>query len=193
MAHHATDHRAQILRTLHDLGAPTFEQNFAIYMENVTPMTIHQELIGHIGTRRAEWDALLRQVPAEQMNQLVLDSWSVRDVIAIITWKERRLIETIHDRTVIDASFSEIPQVEQASILEAGRALSLPALLDQHQVTHREMLDALRALTDDDLNAGRIDGLPPDEQFWKAIAAATWWSYPAFSAVVKGDGGTLSL
>ena len=26
-AHHGTDHRAQILRALHDRGAPTFEQN----------------------------------------------------------------------------------------------------------------------------------------------------------------------
>jgi uncharacterized damage-inducible protein DinB len=32
-AHHSTDHRAQVLHALHDLGAPTFEQNFAVYME----------------------------------------------------------------------------------------------------------------------------------------------------------------
>ena len=34
MAHvvnHNTDHRAQMLRLLHDLGAPTFEQDFIIY------------------------------------------------------------------------------------------------------------------------------------------------------------------
>jgi uncharacterized damage-inducible protein DinB len=183
-AHHATDHRAQILRALHDLGAPTFEQNFAVYMENVTPMTV-QEMIGHIGTKRAEWDDLLRQVPAGQMNQPVLDAWTVRDAITILTWKERQVVEIIRNRVVIEVSFSEISQAEQASVLEAGRALSLPALLDQHQMTHREMLDALRALTDDDLNAERIDGLPPDERFWKAIAGATWWSYPAFSGPLR--------
>src|SRR5690606_10946547 len=33
VAHHSTDHRAQILRALLDLGAPTFEQNFAVFME----------------------------------------------------------------------------------------------------------------------------------------------------------------
>jgi hypothetical protein len=38
-------------------------------------------------------------------------------------------------------------------------------------MTSRTML---RALTDDDLNAGYIDGPPPDERFWKVIAAATW-------------------
>ena len=63
--------------------------------------------------------------------------------------------------------------------------MPLPALLDQHQVTHREMLDALRVLTEDDLNSQHIDGLPPDERFWKAIAATTWWSYPAFSGPLR--------
>ncbi len=71
-------------------------------------------------------------------------------------------------------------------MLEASRALPLPALLDQHQAAHREMLDALRALTDDDLNdSEHIGGLPPDERFWKAIAAATWWRYPGFSAPLR--------
>jgi uncharacterized damage-inducible protein DinB len=93
-ANHATDHRAQILRALHDLGAPTFDQNFSDYMENATPMTV-EGLIEQIGTKRAEWDDLVRQVAAEDMDQLMLDAWRVRDAIAIITWKERRLIEII--------------------------------------------------------------------------------------------------
>lgn len=32
VANHGTDHRAQILRLLHDLGAPTFSQDFMIYL-----------------------------------------------------------------------------------------------------------------------------------------------------------------
>lgn len=32
LANHGTDHRAQILRTLHDLGAPTFPQDLIIYL-----------------------------------------------------------------------------------------------------------------------------------------------------------------
>lgn len=151
LVHHPTDHRAQILRVLHGLGAPTFEQNFAVYMENVTPMSV-QDLIGHIGTKRTEWDDLLRQIPAGQMNQPVLDAWTVRDTIAILTWKEHRVMEIIQNRAVIEASFGQLPEAEQVSIFEASRALSLPALLDQHQVAHREMLDTLRTLTDDDLN-----------------------------------------
>ncbi len=31
VVNHTTDHRAQMLRLLYDLGAPTFEQDFVIY------------------------------------------------------------------------------------------------------------------------------------------------------------------
>lgn len=183
-AQHATDHRAQILRILHDLGVPTFEQNFSDYMENATPMTV-DDLIGHIGTKRAEWEEILRLVPPEQMEQPVLDAWSGRDAITILTWKERTMIEIIQNRAFTGLSFGELPEAKQATILEEGRALPLPALLDRHHVTHREMLDALRTLTDDDLNSESIEGLPPDVRLWKVIAVAAWWSYAAFSGPLR--------
>jgi hypothetical protein len=47
------------------------------------------------------------------------------------------------------------------------------------------LLEALQALTEDELNSEDVDGLPPDERFWKAIAGATWWSYPAFSGPLR--------
>jgi uncharacterized damage-inducible protein DinB len=184
LAQHSTDHRAQILRALHNLGAPTFEQNFVIYMENATPVIV-QDLIGQIGAKRAEWDDLLRRVPDGQMDQPVLDAWTVRDAIAILTWKEQQVVEIMRKRAVSEASFGQLPEAEQASLLTASRALPLPALLDKHQATHREMLEALQALTEDELNSEDVDGLPPDERFWKAIAGATWWSYPAFSGPLR--------
>lgn len=183
-AQHAVDHRAQILRVLHDLGVPTFEQNFSDYMENATPMTV-EDLMGHIGTKRAEWNNILGQVSAEQMEQPVMDGWRVRDVITILTWKERTMIEIVETRAFSGLTFGELPETQQASILEEGRALSLPALLDQHHVTHHEMLDALRTLSDDDLNSQSIDGLPPDVRLWKVIAVAAWWSYSAFSGPLR--------
>lgn len=32
VVNHGTDHRAQVLRLLHDFGAPTFEQDFMNYL-----------------------------------------------------------------------------------------------------------------------------------------------------------------
>jgi hypothetical protein len=32
LVNHGTDHRAQVLRLLHDLGAPTFNQDLIIYL-----------------------------------------------------------------------------------------------------------------------------------------------------------------
>jgi uncharacterized damage-inducible protein DinB len=184
LAQHSTDHRAQILRALHDLGAPTFEQNFVIYMENATPVTV-QGLIGQIGAKRAEWDDLLRGVPDGQMDQPLLGAWTVRDVIAILTWKEQQVVQIMRTRAVSETSFGQLPEAEQGRILTASRALALPTLLDQHSATHRELLKALQALTEDELNSQDVDGLPPDERFWKAIAGPTWWSYPAFCGPLR--------
>ena len=184
LAHHSTDHRAQVLRALYDLGTPTFEQNFAVYMEYATPMSV-EALIGQIGAKRADWDGLLSQIPAGGMDQPMMDAWTVRDVIAILTWREQQVVAMIRDRAIIEASFGALPEAEQSRLLAASRALLLPALLDQHQATHRALLDALQALSDDDLNAEDIDGLPPDERFWKIIAWATWWSYPTFSGPLR--------
>lgn len=179
LAHHGTDHRSQILRTLHDLGAPTFEQNFAEYMENVIPTTA-QDLVQNISARRAEWDALLRQLPHEQMSQPLLGDQTVRDVIAMLSWKEQRVTEMIRTRTLVETIFGRLPATEQTAILETARAEPLPALLEQHHTIHRHMLDALQTLSDEDLNTASFAGLAPDQRLWKAIAGTTWWSYPAF-------------
>jgi uncharacterized damage-inducible protein DinB len=32
VANHGTDHRAQLLRALHDFGAPTFDQDLILYL-----------------------------------------------------------------------------------------------------------------------------------------------------------------
>ncbi len=93
----------------------------------------------------------------------------MRDVITIVTWKEHRVGEAIRNRVVREVSFGQLPEAEQTKILEASRGLPLPALLDRHQATYRETLHALQTLTDDDLNAEDIDGLPPDERYGRPL------------------------
>jgi len=185
MSHHSVDHRAQILHMLHDFGAPTFDQTFVVYMENTTPMPIN-DLIGRVSDKRTEWDELLRKVSAEQMNQMLMDDWTVRDAIAIVMWKEHKLMEFIHKRVITGFSFSELPRAEQTQILDASRVLPLETLLAEHQATHHEMLNVIRGLAESDLKASEgIVGWPSDEPFWKVIGGMTWWSYPTFSTSLR--------
>ncbi len=183
VANHSTDHRALILRALHDLGAPTFEQSFVLFMEQTVPMSV-EKLAGLIGDEWAAWEKLLGRVPAEQMDQPLMEGWTVRDGVAIVTWKDSRTLETIRKRALVNPSFGEQGEAERAAILEAGRALPLPELLDRQQAMHREMLDALQALPDEALTAQDVEGLP-DEPYWKAIAWGTWWGYPALSGPLR--------
>ena len=145
------------------MGAPTFEQNFAMYMENVTPVTV-AEVLGHIDAQRAAWDEALRQVPVELMGELLTGPWTVRDAVAIVTWKEQRAVEIVDSRAVVETSFGQLPEPEQSRILEEGRALPLMALLAQHEVTHEALLDKVRTLSDEELNTEQMEGLPRDER-----------------------------
>jgi uncharacterized damage-inducible protein DinB len=184
MTHHSTDHRSQILRALHDLGAPTFEQNFAVFMEDATPTTA-QGLIEHISHARVKWDDTLRKVSADKLDQPVTGTQTVRDIICIQTWTERRLSGIIHNLTMVDPTFNSLPASEQANFLAENRALSPSALLDQHQSAHRDLLAAIHTLTDATLNSADIKGVPSDERFWKIIASLTWWNYPGLSAPLR--------
>jgi uncharacterized damage-inducible protein DinB len=189
-AQHATDHRAQVLRALYGLGAPTFEQNFSDYMEYRTPMTA-AALLEHTGRSRAAWDELLRQVPAGEMDKLMLDDWTVRDAVAVVTWSDRQVVALIGMGAIEAVSFGQLPAGEQERILAASRALPLAALLEAHAAAYGEMVAAVRGLSEDALNADGIEGVPPDARLWKVIAVMTWWRYPAFVAglrrVVEGD------
>jgi uncharacterized damage-inducible protein DinB len=180
---HGVDHRAQILRALHDLGAPTFEQSFVTFMEYRQPMTV-AELAGQIGAKRAEWDRLLGQA-GERMDEPLADEWTVRDAVAVVTWKERQAVEMMRQGAVLESSFGALPAAEQARMAEAGRALPLAELLAEHRAAHEALLEALSALSDEELNAADVPGLEPDERFWKAIASATWWSYPVFTGALR--------
>ncbi|MBI1279131.1 MAG: ClbS/DfsB family four-helix bundle protein [Anaerolineaceae bacterium] len=185
VSHHAVDHRAQILRMLSDFGAPTFDQTFAVYMENTTPMSI-DELRERVKEKRVEWDNLLQKLSPEQMNQRLMDNWTVRDAVTIVMWKERRLMHYIRKRVVEGFSFSELPQAEQAQILDANRILPLETLLAEHKATNDELLHMIRGLHENDLKASQgITGWPPDEPFWKVIGGMTWWSYPTFSTALR--------
>jgi len=184
LTHHSTDHRAQILRALNDLSAPTFDPNFALFMEYAEPMTGHA-LSAYIEGTRAKWDEVLRQLPEAKMDQPVMNAWTARDLVAIVTWKARQIVDMIHKRTAIGASFGLLPEAEQAAYLAANRALPLSALLNQHHAVHRDLLEAVRAAPEADLNAEDVPGVPPDERFWKILAGATWWSYPSFTASLR--------
>lgn len=180
VGNHSTDHRSQILRALWDMGKPTLEQNFALYMEYRVPMTV-ATMLTEISTKQGEWDDLLRQVSPEHVGDTLVQGWSVRDAVAVVTWKERRAAEIVRNRAVINFSFGELPEADQSRILSDNRALPLDTLLDQQQAAHHDLLDAVRALTDAEANADEgIPNLPEDERFWKLIGWATWMSYPTF-------------
>ncbi len=64
---------------------------------------------------RAEWEALLAQVDEERMLQPgAAGKWSVKDVIAHVTWGEREIVPIM--RTHVLAGFAGDPTRRAASL-----------------------------------------------------------------------------
>jgi uncharacterized protein (TIGR03083 family) len=63
-----------------------------------TPMT-KTHLLETLRSKRAEWDALLAQVPADRMTEPgVAGEWSVKDIIAHLTYYERWFADRLHEQ-----------------------------------------------------------------------------------------------
>lgn len=63
-----------------------------------TPMT-KARLLETLRSKRAEWEALLAQVPADRMTEPgVAGEWSVKDIIAHLTYYERWFADRLHEQ-----------------------------------------------------------------------------------------------
>ena len=139
------------------------------------------ELLDAILEARADWDA---QVSAVEMTRYeepgVCGPWSLKDLIAHITWYEREIVQMLAARSYTDASpwwaLPDDPRNE--NIYTANRNRALADVLDDARATYDALLAQIETLSDDDLNdAARFEDSPPDAEPWEIIAQNTYEHY----------------
>jgi hypothetical protein len=143
------------------------------------PMT-KAKLVEAIRKGRAEWDALVDEVGTERMSQPgVAGQWSVKDVIAHITWHEREMIGVAQAHALVGSNLWDLPTDQRnAAIFEANRDRSLADVLTEAQQVFPQFLAAVEGLTDEDVNdPGRFAHMPADWQPWKLIAENSYEHY----------------
>src|SRR5438876_8434388 len=112
------------------------------------------KLMDLLQTARAEWDSLLAQVGEERMTQSgVAGDWSVKDIIAHVTWGEREILEVFHRHELVGSELWDLPQNERnAAVFEQNRNRSLQEVVAESRQVYRDLLEALQPLSDEDLN-----------------------------------------
>ena len=148
-------------------------------------------------TTRVEWDALLAAVPEARMSEPGLDgAWSVKDVIAHITWHEREMLGVLRAHALVGSDLWDLPLNERNAIIYAqNRDRPLAEVLAESCAVYPQLLAAAQGLAEEDLtDPGRFADMPGDWVPWQLLAENTYTHYrdhmPAIQAWLARESGS---
>jgi len=131
-------------------------------------------------TGRAQWEALLEEVGENRMTQAgVSGEWSVKDIIAHVTWHEREMVGVLQARALVGSDLWNLPTDERnAVIFEQNRHRPLDEVLTEARQVYPQLLAEVEGLVEQELiDPGRFRHMPAEWQPWKIIADNSYAHY----------------
>jgi hypothetical protein len=145
---------------------------------------------------RAEWDALLAAVPEARMTVPGLDGdWSVKDVIAHLTWHEREMVGVLQTHALVGSDLWDLPLDERNAIIYAqNHDRPLAGVLAEARAVYPQLVAGVQGLAEADLiDPGRFADMPGDWVPWQLLAENTYTHYrdhmPAIRAWLEPESG----
>ncbi|MCI0399590.1 MAG: ClbS/DfsB family four-helix bundle protein [Chloroflexi bacterium] len=129
---------------------------------------------------REEWEALLAQVDEARWSEPGVEGdWSLKDVVAHVSWHEREMIGVLDARALAGSEWWNLPTDERnALIYEANRDRPLAEVQVEAKETYARLWAAVQTLSDEELNdPGRFAGMFLDWAPWKLLAENTYEHY----------------
>jgi hypothetical protein len=158
------------------------------------PMT-GVRLVGILQDERAEWNALLAQVGLERMEELgVVGDWSVKELVAHLTWYERAIVENgarvlQGEAFVRPADRGEMVGLNMdernALVAEKARVRSTTDVLAEADSVYQQLLAMIAAVPDRILNDASVLGLPDDIPPWMRVANNSYSHYREHAADLR--------
>ncbi len=109
------------------------------------------KLLETLRSKRAEWDAVLAEIPAAQMTEPgVAGEWSVKDIIVHLTYHERwfadRLHESLRGEIYVPAEMDRMDFDERNDLIfQQNRNRPLPDVLAESRQVFQRLLEAVQA------------------------------------------------
>ena len=147
------------------------------------------QFLDELDATRAEWDGLLAAVPEARMTVPGLDGqWSVKDVIAHITWHEREMVGVLQAHALVGSDLWDLPLAERNAIIYAqNRARPLAEVLADARAVYPQLVAAVHRLAEADLtDAGRFADMPDDWVPWQLLAENTYTHYRDHMPAIRG-------
>jgi hypothetical protein len=129
---------------------------------------------------RAQWEAILVQINEQRMLQPgIVGTWSVKDLIAHVSWYEREMVSVIRLRVFTGSEWWALTTDERnAMIYQQNRQRPLQEIVDEGQRSYTELLEAVQSLSDEDLTDPRhFRDMPEDWVPWQIFAGNSFEHY----------------
>ncbi len=155
--------------------------------ETAQTMT-RSQFLDRIRTGWEDWQALLSEVGEARMTEPGIGQWSVKDIIAHVTWGEREMVGVLRARALVGSDLWNASQDERNdAVCRQNRDCPLADVLAESTRVHEELMALLEALPDDaSLNdASRYAEMPPQWRPWQVFAGNTFEHYPDHAAHVR--------
>lgn len=145
------------------------------------------EFLEKQATAHAEWIRILASIPRERMLEVVAGEWTVKDVIAHVTWGEREMAGVLETRALIGSELWNVPQQERnTTVWKQNRDRSLEDVLSDAETVYRKLEQELRKVSDEELKEARyFREMPAEWKPWEVIASNTFEHYPEHVAMLR--------
>jgi hypothetical protein len=132
---------------------------------------------------RAAWDALLARVRPERMDiPGVEGTWTVKDLVAHLTWYEQAVVEGAQQVLTTGTFARRRPEGVglddlNVQIADESRTRSVDAILAEARDVFHQMVTLVEASPQKILNDPHLLGLPDDVVPWMAVANNSYAHY----------------
>jgi hypothetical protein len=141
-------------------------------------------LLATLRAKRAEWEAVLAKVPAEEMTKPgVAGEWSVKDIVAHLSFFERwyadRLHEQLRGERYTPTEFDFMPFDQRNDLLfQQNRERPLPEILAESQEGFEQLMAGVEAQTEAFLiEPQQFEGLPEPVRVWEMLRGDVYDHY----------------
>ncbi|TMC59776.1 MAG: DinB family protein [Chloroflexi bacterium] len=142
------------------------------------------QLLDMIRTARVQCDDLLAEIPAAWVSEPGVEGeWSVKDIIAHIAWGHRENLGVAQAHALVGSELWQLSEDERnAAVFHQNRGRGLQDVLAESHQVFQQYLEALDALSEEDLNdPARFQGMPAGWRPWRILYDPTHYQVHAQS------------
>jgi uncharacterized protein (TIGR03083 family) len=138
------------------------------------------DLLVILERERSAWNELLAHIDPQRMQEPgAAGQWSVKDLIAHISWYEWEIAGALRTRTLGgSALWEKSPEERNQAIYEQHQGQSLEMVLADSRRAYHELLEAVAGLPEGALNdPGRMTSWPEALPPWRLLAENSYEHY----------------